>query len=74
MSVARDARGHGLGKRLVRHLIELARARGGHRLLVETNDDWRDAIALYRACGFQDDHVANGEAHFRLDLQSMSER
>lgn len=68
MSVAREARGQGLGKRLVRHFIEIARARGDHRLLAETNDDWRDAIALYRACGFQDDHVANGEAHFSLDL------
>jgi GNAT superfamily N-acetyltransferase len=70
MSVSREARGQGLGKRLVRRLIEIARARGNHLLLVETNDDWHDAIALYHACGFQDDHVANGEAHFRLDLDS----
>lgn len=70
MSVSREARGQGLGARLVRHLIEIARARGDHLLLVETNDDWHDAIALYRACGFKDDHIANGEAHFHLDLDS----
>lgn len=74
MSVARKARGQGLGKRLVRRLIEIARARGDHLLLVETNDDWHDAIALYRACGFQNDHVANGEAHFSLDLAQATDQ
>lgn len=68
MSVDRQIRGRGLGKRLVNHLIELARARGDHRVLVETNDDWTDAIALYRACGFSDERVTDGEIHFARDL------
>lgn len=68
MSVAREARGQGLGKRLVRHLIEISRARGDRRILVETNDDWQDATALYRACGFRDERFLDGEAHFALDI------
>jgi GNAT superfamily N-acetyltransferase len=66
MSVDRRIRGRGLGKCLVNHLLELARARGDHRVLVETNDDWPDAIALYRSCGFGDERIENGEVHFSL--------
>jgi GNAT superfamily N-acetyltransferase len=68
MSVDRRMRGRGLGKRLVNHLIELARTRGDHRVLVETNDDWTDAIALYRSCGFGNERVFGGERHFERDL------
>lgn len=69
MSVDRRVRGQGLGKRLVNHLIEIARARDDRQLLVETNDDWPDAIALYRACGFSDEHAKDGEIHFSLGLE-----
>ena len=69
MSVDRAIRGRGLGKRLVTQLIEIARARGNHQILVETNDDWRDAIALYRSCGFEDERVIDGEIHLQLALR-----
>lgn len=68
MSVACEARGQGLGKQLVRRLIELARARGDGRVLVETNDDWLDAIALYRSCGFGDERHEDGDIHLVLNL------
>lgn len=74
MSVARQVRGRGLGKRLVRHLVDIARTRGDRRVLVETNDDWHDAIALYRACGFGDERFADGDIHFRLDLRGDNMR
>ena len=69
MSVDGRIRGQGLGKRLVNHLIEIARARGDHRIFVETNDDWTDAIALYRSCGFGDEHLKDGDIHFELDIR-----
>ena len=69
MSVAPHHRRRGLGRALVAHLVAEARARGYARLLVETNDDWDDAIALYRRCGFAEERRAAGEVHLALDLR-----
>lgn len=68
ISVARYARGRGIGRRLVQHLIAEARARGHRRVVCETNDDWEDAIRLYRACGFTEVTRRDGDVHFALDL------
>lgn len=68
MSVDRAARGQGLGRRLVSALIEAARERGDRTVLVETSHDWWDAIRLYRACGFTELGVRDGDRHFSLDL------
>jgi len=68
MSVDRAERGRGIGRALVRHLIEAARSRGHRRLVVETNDDWHDAIGLYLACGFTEEDRRDGEVHFALEL------
>jgi ribosomal protein S18 acetylase RimI-like enzyme len=69
MSVDRNCRGQGLGRRLVAHLIAAARARGYTRLLVETNDDWSDAIGLYRACSFVEEARRDGEIHMVMELR-----
>jgi GNAT superfamily N-acetyltransferase len=68
MSVRGDQRGQGLGKRLVRALIDEARARGKIRVVCETTDDWHDAIGLYRACGFTEIGRWGGDTHFELHL------
>ena len=46
------ARGHGLGGALLQSLIEAARAKGVHRLSLETKSVLHEAIALYRRFGF----------------------
>lgn len=69
MSVAADARGRGIGKRLVAHLLAAATARGFSRVWVETTETWEDAIALYRSCGFIVDGFRDGDIHMYLDLQ-----
>ena len=69
MSVRDDQRGQGLGKRLVRALIDEARTRNHARVVCETTDDWHDAIGLYRACGFDEIGRWGGDAHFELRLQ-----
>lgn len=70
MSVAKSARGRGIGKRLVAQLETTARGRGYDRLVCETTHDWADAIALYTSCGFTELGVWNDDRHFekRLDL------
>jgi len=52
VSVRRDWRGHGIGRQLVTQLVACAREQGWGRVVVETNNDWFDAIALYQRCGF----------------------
>jgi ribosomal protein S18 acetylase RimI-like enzyme len=69
MSVARGQRGRGIGRKLVSHLLDEARNRGYRRVLVETTDDWQDAIGLYRACGFQTEGFRDGDIHMYLDLE-----
>lgn len=70
MSVDRHRRRLGIGRSLVAYLLDEARRRGFYRVLVETNDDWSDAIQLYLACGFTHEYKADGEVHLSLALIS----
>jgi ribosomal protein S18 acetylase RimI-like enzyme len=70
MSVARARRGQGIGRKLVEYLLEAARARGYEWVLVETTDDWHDAIGLYRACGFEIEGYRDGDVHLVKELAS----
>lgn len=51
--VAPAARRHGVGRTLVRASIEVARASGAPRLLLDVGDHNTPAIALYRSLGFR---------------------
>ena len=68
MSVAHAHRREGLGRLMVAHLLAAARQRGYSHVLLETNADWHDARALYRACGFVEEVLAGGLVHMRLHL------
>ena len=68
MSVSSAHRGQGLGKGLVRYLIDLARSSGYETLICETTDTWQDAIGLYLACGFEIFDQHGGDYFFRLSL------
>lgn len=54
MYVAPEARGRGIGTALLRALEAEARALGAARLVLETGERQRDAVALYRRAGFTD--------------------
>jgi putative acetyltransferase len=49
-----EARGVGLGRRLLNALEDAARAHGIERISLETGVKQGEAIGLYRACGYQD--------------------
>jgi len=54
MSTADAHRRRGVGRAVLLPLVEEARARGCGRVTLATNADWDDAIAFYRACGFEE--------------------
>jgi DNA-binding MarR family transcriptional regulator/GNAT superfamily N-acetyltransferase len=51
--VEHQARGRGLGRRLVQRVLDHARALGEHRIVLETASDLAAARALYTAYGFR---------------------
>ena len=63
MWVAPRARGLGLGRRLLAELESHARAAGVHTLRLETNRALTEAIALYRAAGYEEVEPFNNEPH-----------
>jgi putative acetyltransferase len=53
ISVRDDARGHGLGRRIMATLEELAATRPVDRLYLETGPRNTEAVGLYRALGYR---------------------
>jgi GNAT superfamily N-acetyltransferase len=56
MYVARDARGHGVGGRLLAELERHARLLGLRRLVLETGERQHEAMGLYTGAGFERIH------------------
>ena len=71
MWVAREARGIGLGRRLLAELEAWAQRAGASRVVLETNRALREAIALYRASGYVEVAAFNAEpyAHHWFEKQ-----
>ncbi|MBS0334713.1 MAG: GNAT family N-acetyltransferase [Proteobacteria bacterium] len=67
MTVSEDARGAGLGRRLMQRCIDAGSERGAPRLYLETNSSLAPALGLYRAMGFK--HLAPTETPYvRADV------
>jgi GNAT superfamily N-acetyltransferase len=69
--VRAQARGQGLGRALVEHVIALARERGCRRIELDANDRNDAAQTLYRSFGFdaQDDRYGGRNLFMRLHLE-----
>jgi len=53
MAVTAACQGAGIGRKLLRTVIEAGRASGARRLYLETNHTLKPAIRLYESAGFQ---------------------
>jgi len=72
MSVAAPLRRQGVGTRILRRLLEQARADGTDRIVLETTSTWEDAIAFYRRHAFRVVGERDGDIHFVLDLEGRA--
>lgn len=54
MAVADQAKGSGIGRKLIDACIAAARATGAHRVYLESNSALAPALNLYRSAGFVD--------------------
>ncbi len=57
IALAESARGRGLGKAVIAHVITEARRRGVRALLVGTANSSLDNLAFYQKCGFRFDSI-----------------
>jgi GNAT superfamily N-acetyltransferase len=65
MWVSPDARGLGLGSRLLAHLETLAAGLGHHVVRLDTNDSLVEAIGLYRRAGYAEIERYNDNPYAR---------
>jgi DNA-binding MarR family transcriptional regulator/GNAT superfamily N-acetyltransferase len=63
MWVARDARGLGVGRRILHELEDHARRRGADVVHLETNQTLREATSLYRSAGYVEVDAFNDEPY-----------
>lgn len=68
VAVASSHRRMGIGRLLTKHLIKAANRFQFSQIVVETNDDWYDAIHLYQECGFTEYDRHDGEVHMMIRL------
>jgi ribosomal protein S18 acetylase RimI-like enzyme len=68
VTVSPQQRRSGIGRQLVHHLLKKAKTRAFKQVLVETNNDWFDAIRLYKGCGFEEFDRDDESVHFSLTL------
>ncbi len=69
MYLRKEARGLGLGRKLIAHCLEEAKRRGYHTVYLETMPELRKAVKVYEQFGFEylDGPVGNS-GHFGCDV------
>jgi GNAT superfamily N-acetyltransferase len=68
LGVAPEARGRGVGRRLVEACIEWAKARGVRQLVLASNSQLGAAIQLYRSLGFEQRPVPAAVGYVTADV------
>ena len=67
VSVKKEYRKQGLGKRIVDELISYAVKRGYKKVIVETSNDWDTAVNFYLKYGFEIMYYKDGDIYFKYD-------
>ena len=64
MSVKKEYRRNGIGKRILDHLINLATIKGHTKVTLETTTTWTEIIDFYTSYGFKITHHENEDTYF----------
>ena len=67
MSVAKDYRRRGVGRKILGKLINQAKILGYEKIILETTSAWEEVISFYLQCGFQISHFEDGNTYFKKD-------
>jgi GNAT superfamily N-acetyltransferase len=68
VSVVLELRREGIGSAIVAHLLDVARARGLERVILETTETWTGVISFYERLGLRPCERRDGNLHLSLDL------
>jgi GNAT superfamily N-acetyltransferase len=68
MSVLKELRMHGIGRKILGELCSRADQVGYKRVILETTRAWKDVIAFYLKLGFRMTHEYEDDIYFALDL------
>lgn len=71
MSVLRELRRQGIGRRILRELCRRAYESGYREAISETTNTWEGVIEFYRQFGFQITHYVEDDVYFGLDLHEF---
>ena len=71
MSVVKEMRRRGIGRKILAELCQRARLAGYKRAILETTRTWKEAIAFYDHFGFNFTHYQGEDAYFSLNLTKM---
>ncbi|WP_291579396.1 GNAT family N-acetyltransferase [Clostridium sp. UBA6640] len=69
MSVDKNYRNLGIGKKLLDKLIENALKSNTKKILVETTKDWESAVNFYKKYGFKFLYYKDDDIYFYLDIK-----
>jgi len=69
MSVAKDLRQQGIGRKILKALLEQARVQGFHQVILETTAVWSDVVEFYLHCGFHITHYQDGDVYFSKEIE-----
>jgi GNAT superfamily N-acetyltransferase len=68
ISVDRQGRRSGLGSRIVKDLLQVARSRGYHEVCLETERGWIEVIRFYHTLGFGTVEEQDGRVHMSIGI------
>jgi GNAT superfamily N-acetyltransferase len=68
MSVAKSHRRRGIGRLILRSLLDHAQQAGFKQVILETTATWQEAVKFYIDNGFQVTHYQGGDIYFCLEL------
>lgn len=71
MSVAKPFRRQGLGRRMLDHLLMIARQTGTQRVVLETTETWAEVIAFYESYGFRTVEHRDDDVHMTITTQDV---